>query len=207
MSLVNVWITPAKAMVVVDTEAQDQADGKYFEASKMLTLPHANMVIAGRGDTMFLNVLFSLLHNNVAKTFDGFEDAMPALLAQTMAYLKASPLVFTRPVEEQEATIVGYSQARGAMWCVVYQSRDATGFTEQEIDHLYLSPWNDAWGRDALQATTPHHAQVISQEQVAKMLESDPTAAIGGRLLLAEVTRDGCRLSTLGRVTSRALAR
>lgn len=89
------------------------------------------------------------------------------------------------------------------MWCVTYQSKDASGFTAQDIDNVYLSPWAEAWGRDGLQATTPHHAQVITQEQVAKTLEGDPAAAIGGRLLLAEVTRDDCRLSTLGRVTSR----
>ncbi len=206
MSLVNVWVTPLKAMVVVDTEAQDQDDGKFFEVSKMLTLPHANMVMACRGDTLFMNVLFSLMHNTLAVSFDAYEHAMPGFLAQATAYLKGTSLMFKRPLEEQEATIVGYSHARGAMWCVVYQSRDAAGFTEQEIDNLYLSPWNDAWGRDGLQATTPHHAQVISQEQVAKTLESDPTAAIGGRLLLAEVTRDDCRLSTLGRVTNRAMS-
>lgn len=203
MSVVNVWITSAKAMVVVDTEAQDEADGRYFESSKMLSLPHANVVIAGRGHGVFLNTLFSLLHNSDAATFDAVEDALPALLTQTMAYLKGTAYVFKRPVEEQEIALVGYSQARGSMWCVTYQSKDATGFTAQDINNVYLSPWAEAWGRDGLQATTPHHAQVISQEQVAKTLEGDPAAAIGGRLLLAEITRDDCRVSTLGRVTQR----
>lgn len=204
MSLVNVWITPAKAMVVVDTEARDELDGTYFEMSKMLTLPHANVVVAGRGQNIFMNVLFSYLHNNGATTFDAFEDAMPLLLASTTAGLKASSYVFAGPIEEQEVALVGYSEARGGMACVVWQSKDASGFHPQEVDDIYLSPWDSAaWGQGGLQASTPHHAQVISQEQVARSLDRHPEAAIGGRLLLAEVTRDDCRVSTLARVTTR----
>lgn len=82
-----------------------------------------------------------------------------------MADIMGRGTVFGRHIEEQRTTIVGYSHAPGAKWCMVYQTRDAPSFTEHEIDP-WNDAWNDAWSREGLQATIPHHAQVIAAEQV-----------------------------------------
>lgn len=204
MSLVNVWISPTRAMVCVDTEAQTET-GEYIECSKMLSLPHANVVIAGRGQNAFMNVLFSLLHMSPAASFDALDDAMPAALATATAYLAGmKDMQFSRSIYEQEIGLVGYSREVGAMYCRVYQSKDESGFVDHDIDQAYLSPWDGAWGQPAFQATTPEHARIISTEQVANALAMHPVQPFGGRLLLAELTKDGCRISTLARVTERA---
>ena len=202
MSLVNVWVTDTKAMVVVDTEAQAD-DGSFFETSKMLTLPHANVVVAGRGINAFMNVLFSLLHMAKAASFDEIDEQMPAALAQATAYLETMPAAtFSRSIHEQEVVLVGYSHLLSRVHCSVYQSKDKVGFDAQDIDEAYLSPWTDSWGMP-MRVSTSEHARVTSTEQVANALALHPAQPFGGRLLLAEVTRDDCRVSTLARVTSR----
>lgn len=203
MSLVNVWVTPQKAMVVVDTEAQSQ-EGEYFETSKMLTLPHANVVVAGRGHNAFFNVLFSLLHMDKGATFDDLEGSFDGSLAQTTAYLKTIEAQFIRSIYEQEIALVGYSHSRRGMHCVAYQSKDESGFAAHDIDDAYLSPWDPTtWGLP-MPVTTAEHARVASTEQLAKAKALHPDAPLGGRLLLAEVTRDELTLSVLGTLTHRA---
>lgn len=203
MSLVNVWITPTKAMVVVDTEGQAQAGGEYFEVSKMLTLPHANIVLAARGQNAFISVVFSLVHLGTGGTFDEIEASIETALAQATAYLKTMEERFFRSVYEQEIVLVGYSHCRRAMHCISYQSKDASGFEVHDVDEAYLSPWDGpAWGLP-MPVTTAQHARIVSTEQVAMAKALDPSAPLGGRLLLAELTREDCRISTLDRITSR----
>ncbi|MGJ7489429.1 hypothetical protein [Variovorax sp. ZT4R33] len=191
-------------MVVVDTEGRGMG-GEFLEVSKMLHLPHLNLVLANRGTPLFLNTLFSILQLRRDAAFDDVEAVMPELLVQAIDYLKSLGLDFEKHLYQQEVTLVGYSMARGRMCCVAYQSADASGFDMQEMDSVYLSPWDESWGQEGIDASTPGHARCIASEQVLRALVMRPDAPFGGRLLLAEVTRDDCRLSTLGRVTSRAV--
>lgn len=198
MSLVDVWMTSQKAMVVVDTEGLG-SDGRYAECSKLLTLSHANVVMAIRGGDLFLHALITSLRS--AAGFDEAEDDLPAALTFVTESLKPMPHVIE--IHKQEVTMVGYSRSRGSMCCLVAQSHDETGFHLQEITDIYLSPWDASWGQEGIRARSPGQAHAIAAEQVERTLAVLPEGPAGGRLLLAEVTRDDCRLSTLGRVTTR----
>ena len=190
-------------MVVVDTEGQTD-EGKYVELSKMLVLPHANVVVAIRGQNIFLNGLFSALQMIQSSSFDEITDGVPSALQQTMGYIKQVEHLFRCPVDAQEVVLVGYSASARQMLCLTYLPDGDGGFVESEVDDTYLSPWMpDEWERP-FKATTPDHVRIISTQQIADAKVLHPDAALGGRLLLAELTREDCRFSTLDRVTDRA---
>src|SRR5690606_39439156 len=50
-----------RALVAVDTDGRSY-DGSKFEFSKLLALPHANMVLACRGERVFFSQVFNRLH-------------------------------------------------------------------------------------------------------------------------------------------------
>lgn len=204
MSLLNVWVSHAKAMVVVDTEVRTQ-DGTYHEASKMMVLPHANAVVAVRGHNVFLSSVASLVLQT-GGDFDQIVENMPLHLKTAMDFLVSNKEQFVDSVYRQEIALVGYSRSLGCMDCMVYASADETGFKDTEIDKAYLSPWDGSWG-DALDVfTVPHRATMFCTDQVSNALAMHPDQPFGGRLLLAELTRDDVRISTLSTVTGRALA-
>jgi len=204
MSLLNVWVSHATARVVVDTEGRTD-EGEYFELSKMVALPHANAVIAGRGINTFLAMVVEALQLRKAPSFDAMAEQMPAVLQTVTGYLKTQSDIPHEVIHDQEIVLVGWSNWLMRMNAIAYASKTAAGFVETEFSKMYYSPWLDSWGV-RLFAATNEQARVFSQEQIVHALALDPTAPIGGRLLLAELTRDDCRISTLARVTERALS-
>lgn len=217
MSLCDVWVTPTTAMVVVDTEVAQIAGcgDRRGEASKMLYLPHANIVIAGRGTPMFLNGLHSHMHMLPHASFDAYAEAMPAALQQVASWLQAQlaaiqaqgvtlPADLLNAHREQQLALVGYSHALREMVCLTYESKDDTGLSEGDDVAEWCSPWQASWG-ESMDVKTPEHARAMATDQIARALEEMPDSAHGGRLLLAELTREDCRFSTLSTVTTRAL--
>ncbi|MEJ7685689.1 MAG: hypothetical protein WKG52_01070 [Variovorax sp.] len=204
MSLLNVWLSETKALIATDTESLGQ-DGVYHEGSKMLHLPHANVVVGGRGHNIFLNVVFSMLHMGRGG-FDEYESEMPSMLAQAIAYLEPQQAAFLTTIHAQEIVLVGYSRSLGRMHCVAYESKDQTGFKVTQIDQAFLSPWAESWGMP-MKASTPQDARIVCTEQVVNGKATDPDAPLGGRLLLAELTRHELKFSTIARLTERAISK
>jgi len=56
MSLLNAWIAPNEAIVAVDTDGVAE-NGSHISASKLLTMPHPNVVMGLRGPGTFLQYL------------------------------------------------------------------------------------------------------------------------------------------------------
>lgn len=204
MSLLNFWIWPHRAMVVVDTEVGG-TDGEYSEGSKMIALPAGNVVIAGRGLNTFLAAVVSLAIQ-VGQDFDGLAEAMPTHhLKAAMGFMEANRSVFDgHEIHELKIALVGYSQRLGRMHGLVFKSKDANGFACEEIDDAFHSPWQASWG-EPIRVDTVEHARFISTVQSDNANAMVPDTPCGGRLLLAELTKDDLRMSTLARVTERAM--
>lgn len=210
MSLMNVWIFPhrAKALVAVDTEYGSRVgEGAYTyrEGSKMVALPHSNVIIAGRGINSFLGAVISL-QIQMAGTFDEIEASMPTHLKGAMDIMEANKAAFASmgSIYAQEIAVVGFSQSRGRMHCKTYLSADEQGFTANDIDEAHYSPWHPSWG-EPIRVDTVEHAKFMSTVQSDNANIMQPDEPCGGRLLLAELTRDECRISTAATLTDRPL--
>jgi len=60
MSILNVLMTPDRAVLAVDTLAQDAVSGELSEGAKLLLIPQHNIVVAGRGSGQFLLRVYHL---------------------------------------------------------------------------------------------------------------------------------------------------
>jgi len=205
MSVVDVWVSPTKAMVIVDTKGQRVDGAGYLEISKMLYLPHANVVIAGRGTNLFLNALFSILHLSPAQSCDDCDRLMFGALKQASEGVKAMVDAGAVPpmAVRNEVTLVGYSDHYHGMHAVSYLECDDGSFEAHEVSDAYFGPWFEIWGPAPTGFPTVGLARAIATEQVSNLLQMHPDKPFGGRLLLAELTREDCRFSTLARMTER----
>lgn len=206
MSLVNAVVTRHVAQVVVDTEAcavgPGFTTGPRFSASKMVPLVHANVLFAGRGAGGFMLLPFFAVNMMPLSSFDEVLHALETkVLRETVEQIRAQHRAVGAPADfdygTQEVHVFGWSDKRQSMSGVTYY-RDPGEMTWEALPVLEsaVQPWGDEWGSmpeprnvDELRAT--------SIEQVAHTRRETPEMAIGGRLVLAELTRSTMLFKTL----------
>lgn len=125
MSLLNYRVWPDRALVGVDTLCSD-FDGTphQAEASKVLLLPHTNVLLAFRGGQHLLAQIFLFCFMNKQSDFDGLDQQLqPALSAGHEGFIQTE---IARGVPEDlarggaEFVVIGYSRSAGEMRAKLY---------------------------------------------------------------------------------------
>jgi hypothetical protein len=193
VSLLNVWIEPGRALVAVDTAGAMFSASELVartEASKMLHLPHQNVILAARGETYFFGFVFGAIHHGgLGNDFDELESgiaaALPSLLQQYLLYQGTGGL--DRSNMEIELVLVGFSKKRNRMAGCAYELWPGdSAFKATGIDLWRIGPWDAGWPK----APMPNDdlmMRLIARDQVKHMRATHPDCAIGGRLLMAEL--------------------
>lgn len=182
MSLLNVWVSPERALVAVDTDGMTPG-GPHFGMSKLLPLVHAQTVFAGRGDRRFLWDLFSRYHlANADVDYDAIIDSLPQLLASVIAGLRQDGYA---PFDYQFA-IVGWSPVQQRVSGRWYVGRtDDDGYDVDELG-ARVAPWQDT---EAARVPDSHqNIRWLAERQVSWLRAEG--AAGGGDLLVTEVSKD-----------------
>lgn len=207
MSLVNVFVNPARAVICADTEAGPDG-GPYGEVSKLVPLPHMNAVIAARGSVLLLAGVVTAAVA-MGGSFDELAQQMPYILklASDKAVGHAENLAPAGTLSSEEAgcgdvALVGFSPSRGRV--VAHHFIRATLSSEPvantNIVQFVAPSWPDVdLGLDALRADPSREgmkALALAQVRLCRDREK-PGMAAGGRLIYAEVSRDGIRVETL----------
>lgn len=201
MSLINVWLSPERALIACDTEAKKSQTGQFFEASKMLFLPHAGTIFALRGNNVVLTTLYVLASQEDVVGFDALCRALPLLLTRTWQFvgpLLTSSLPAER-VHKQELIVCGHSRAARRICCKLFRlGGPQIGFEESDVeDPGYVGCWDLSWGNPPQAVGTIAAMASLAQTQVANSLVRYPNEAIGGRLLVAELTANKVEFSTI----------
>lgn len=213
MSLLNVYLERDRALVSVDTlsspatsqvaPAGSVADAvKLIEsgihAPKMAHLVHINTVFAHRGDYLLSNIALSALHMSMPQTFDAAVEAMPQLLAH--AYAQA--MAFRKQqfgIEEAQGTeivLVGWSGALNRMQAVRWlRWPHDKGFNASPVGRALFLPGECVTTDDV--PDTAERMEAIARDQVAYVRREHRGYNCGGRLLLAELTRDSLSVRTI----------
>lgn len=184
MSLLNAWITPAEAIVAVDTDGVGDG-GKQLFLSKLSTIPHLNAVIAHRGQVDFHRTLFFLALKASFRTFDAMCDAMPALLKEAEEWVPSHLIVEGSPIGN-EVVIAGWSARENAMVGRQFQKREGDkGFAVDEVVRA-IAPWYDSMAGLSLKSG---EVEKIASAQVRLMRNQCPDVFFGGTLIVCRVTR------------------
>jgi len=177
----------------VDTRCALLDTGATCEGSKFAVIPHVQALIAGRGAVTTLSLLTSLVWQSTnIQTFDDLVDAMPRLLRQAFELLhQAFPAGIDARVFAQEFIVIGWSRSAGRLRAFQYEQTKADeGFTTRELSEPgYACPWAPDLGPPLQPKTVALHQQLL-----ARQVEEWET--VGGRLVLAEVTRDAISITS-----------
>lgn len=205
MSLLNFAVQEDVGLLCVDTTTRSD-DGSYSERSKMLHLGHINGVVACRGDIKFLAVLFTGLGFDPPTDFDALLETWPQRLATaTEPYLQyvKQPAPGADPVPCFVA-LLGWSHSHGRPVCHTAVRGSAAEPFKVKAACCSVGPIPDCPVPNLTAMQLPDAVRAMDalvREQVSKVRRDLPGAPIGGRLLLAEVTREGTsirELATLG---------
>jgi hypothetical protein len=201
MSLVNVFLSPHRALIGVDTQAYDYTTGKFINLSKLVHFPHANTIMASRGTNIFTNFLYGALSQAAArKGGDGFEslaEAMPEAFEETYHCINAAP---TAGIERsgQQTVLVGWSHHQNRMRAVFFEKTSSSaGVNVTQIqDPGYMMPWDTSTWGEAPDGDDSRTMIQLPLSQARRTKQESPGTAMGGRLMLAELTRDRMAFST-----------
>lgn len=196
MSLLNVWVSDHRALVAVDTQGINP-DGSCCHGSKIYHLAHSNLIIAGRGLTVFSRLVFDICHHLNA-SYDEAIEQLPMILS------RASELMYTQAetdgvagmvdLVQQEVVLVGWSErSNGLQAAWRKRSEFAGGFLDQPIAPALIAPHEPAWGYPPYDdLSSAAHMERMARWQVDRFRRMHPgeSDALGGRLLIAELLRD-----------------
>jgi hypothetical protein len=192
MTIINVSVTPQRALVAVDTEAVDLERKVVYEVAKLFAIPHRNAVITGRGSSeLILHAVrrCSLLDGD----FDLLAEAMPAIL-------KEHTDIDSRVKGRQEFFFVGWSPERGSMRVHSFvQEHSTLGFLRQHdaVDMLLYGPWSEEQGKPPEIETIEGMREAMSL-QVRHQRERYPGGGHGGRMIVAEMTERAMSIADAG---------
>ncbi|HTM78927.1 MAG TPA: hypothetical protein VL133_15035 [Devosia sp.] len=214
MSIVNVVMERERALIGFDTLSsamQALPDGVPGVAevmarfnggihmSKCLFLPHANVALAHRGDAMLAVSVGSAIQLAALSDFDAIVEAMPQLLAQSFAQVTAlrKQQLGIEQFAGAEVILVGWSPALKRMEAVRWlRWPQDNGFAGSPVGHALLLP-DAEWEQTPDVPDSAEQMERIARDQVAYVRAKHAGYNCGGRLLLAELTRDTLSVRTI----------
>ncbi|RYF76695.1 MAG: hypothetical protein EOO22_01320 [Comamonadaceae bacterium] len=201
MTLLNYWITPKKAIVAVDTQAMIlEAPDSLRDLSKMLYLPHANVILAGRGSVDMLYLAYIRLLQ-IGTHFDMIRDLLDAHLT---TFAKDAKMQMERhgtalPAMRQELLLVGYSDSSSSMQVRLFTIDLEGAVTSDDRRHdarpSIAHPVQGQWLKNPNSIGAMHR---LACEQVVWADTDGSGASFGGRLLYAELTKDSLNMGSVG---------
>lgn len=205
MSILNAWRSEHRALVGVDTCGLRLAGPEVmtqYDVSKMLLLPHANVVFAARGSQRLLAAVFDLCSEQ--PNFDVIESHLKDItgIAVDLTTRLARNAGLTNPPPDLfniEFIVCGWSEQRRSMTIVLCrQSAEAPAVLEP-VDDCVLAPWDiEDLGEYIFPNSIDTMMSVARTQAAFLQRKALPNVAFGGRFLIAELWSDGCQIRQAG---------
>jgi hypothetical protein len=178
-----------RAFIAVDTVCQSLSDGEIGEHQKLYLMPHAGIALAGIGMTgIAAGAHARLLRAGRGVDFDFVAPQMPEILADCVP-ASMSARAFARGTI---VWLVGWSRAYGCM--VAHAFSESDGMFDRQIITTWSAYPFDFSSDEFIPA--PHSTDGIEARALQAIEHgraTHPDCEYGGRLVLAEITRDSMR--------------
>lgn len=199
MTILNIWATPERAVVAVDT-ATHSFDGARGYATKIVPLFHSNCIVAGRGS---ISVLAGVLHPllSVPKDYEAAHNTIAEQLPAHMKFVDNHAAGQGSPfrVGAQQIALVGWSTTAKRV-CVALFYCDGKTFHLDDDDRAFLpDPGTDMASIVAEPFSTVAMMRT-AREQVEWAKSTGIGHTVGGDLIYAEVSAQGLSIRSLGAI-------
>lgn len=171
------------------------ARGMPQETSKLVIIPHANAVLAGRGVLLMLTAVYGMIHSQ-SHSFDDAFLKFDQILDQSLKALRAqlASAGFQDPTEinAQEIVFVGWSgelkRIIGGRW---RKETHEAAFSGSALTNWGISP-HCSWTVDTMpaQPNTRESMVDVMQQQVDWATKNHPGLGFGGRPIIVEITEN-----------------
>ncbi len=199
MSILNIHVSPELTRIYVDTlihrtTSADRA-GTYQHGEKMFVLPQANLIVAGRGDVVLLGHLTAALATLTPEGYDAAMMGMDYVLNDEVpAYEAVREMHGHAPLQGLEFVVAGWSASADACAATRWERWEG----QQSFNAIPVAPWSLSPDAGTGQPDEPDTIEKVSAYARAQLRRlGSLTGAVGGRLLLAELTRDGVTTRTV----------
>lgn len=195
MSFLNIFVDARQALVAVDTEGV-AASGARLEAAKLVPMLPIGAVLAIRGSAALPGLAYHVMIQHCPQSFDDAMAVAGDVVRSTLALLdQAAAHHALPPPGEQQIALVGWSKLRGRMVAVVYTGQAGAGdIARDEVQELWAAPSPDVevddWDSEAGMVQ-------LFRAQRDWRVRHEPRSSGGGRMVLAELTRDAVNLRVI----------
>jgi len=193
MSLFNAFHMGDHVLISADTEAVFE-DGSRSNVSKMLTIPHANAVIAVRGSMAVLTEA----HSQFASLSDFDEMLKFADVVIQYALAKHGDNDLGEFGKGVEMILAGYSKQAGKLTINLFRCKALGDDVEEHLDlQNVICPGDLNITLEGVSASKAGLV-VLTGRQVKAIRDSAPECAAGGNLVIAEIRPRSILLEHLG---------
>ena len=162
----------------------------------MLYLPHAGVILASRGSANLLGAVFFACYLEPGLDFDKIAGSMSKRLRDACDAARQLSAAQGRPVDpfldRNEVALLGWSKRAERMTATVWVNQDGGDFVADDDLEEWVAPWEPSWGIAPSPVDRPT-IQALSAAQVARSKMQFSGVAIGGRVLIAELSKDAIR--------------
>lgn len=209
MSVPNCWASPTRVLIATDSACDPHspiddatlvlAPGEVrgpLRSAKLAVLPHCGAVIAVRGLVGFVQMMF-IRCAVTPHSFDRLTEVAPVFMEDAVKVLRGAISAQGLPADladQQELVLAGWSDARQRMEAWVNFSEGPGDIVRCPLDEFdWIEPWDDARPDPT---RTPTFEDIAAHVRDQQRSFQEPGASIGGRLVVAEVTRTSVRIDT-----------
>jgi len=188
MTILNVSLSLERALVTMDTRIQNTVTGGHYYSSKMFPIVHANILIACRGERIFGELAFQWYLSCEACDFDSIARSLSQDVLTVAERYASLPGIH---VGGNELVIVGWSDKERSMQGINCTRPDKDSqFSITRMDTGQIAPELTADLRHVTCANQVDYLVTIARAQTRQVRAEQPDFPIGGRLILADMTRD-----------------
>ena len=218
MSIANIVIEFNRALIGVDTLAgymsvadqhMSQDERRDRHSGKLSLFPQFSSAMTHRGDGLLTSLVRLNLEGACPHDFDEAVKMMPGILAQAytqaMAHRKQHLGIDSFP--GAEVVLVGWSPSRRLFNAVRWIRRpDAPEFTSEPVIRMLVTPEIDRVERVELPDTDARMEALVRRQMEWARTEHPDFPSCGGRLLMAELTRDAVTVRTIANLERPSVA-